>query len=90
MHLLRAESPGPDVGKLVPRMRHTALILYLVYIALTLLTAGYDVATCRLCPGSHAQATFNQEAEEGQTPGSLVLRAKYPGTFGNNLWNCFK
>ncbi len=37
MHLLRAESPGPDVGKLVPRMRHTALILYLVYIALTVL-----------------------------------------------------
>lgn len=37
MHLLRAESPGPDVGKLVPRMRHTALILYLVYIVLTVL-----------------------------------------------------
>ena len=37
MHLLRAESPGPDVGKLVPRMRHTAMILYLVYIALTVL-----------------------------------------------------
>ena len=28
MHLLRAESPGPDVGKLVPKMRRTALILY--------------------------------------------------------------
>lgn len=62
---------------------------YSYYIALTLLTAGYDVATCRLCPGSHAQATFNQEAEEGQTPGSLVLRAKYPGTFGNNLQVAF-
>ena len=37
MHLLKAESPGPDVGKLVPKMRHTALILYLIYIALTLL-----------------------------------------------------
>ncbi len=37
MHLLRAESPGPDVGKLVPRMRHTAMILYLVYVALTVL-----------------------------------------------------
>ncbi len=37
MHLLRAESPGPDVGKLVPRMRKTAMILYLVYIALTAL-----------------------------------------------------
>ena len=37
MHLLRAESPGPDVGKLVPRMRHTAMILYLVYVVLTAL-----------------------------------------------------
>ncbi len=35
MHLLRAESPGPDVGKLVPKMRKTAAILYLIYIVLT-------------------------------------------------------
>ena len=27
MHLLRAESPGPDVGKLVPKMKNTAMIL---------------------------------------------------------------
>ena len=37
MHLLRAESPGPNVGKLVPKMRKTAAILYLLYIALTVL-----------------------------------------------------
>ena len=37
MHLLRAESPGPSVGKLVPRMKKTASILYLIYIALTVL-----------------------------------------------------
>ena len=36
MHLLRAESPGPDVGKLVPKMRKTAAILYLIYIVLTI------------------------------------------------------
>ena len=36
MHLLRAESPGPDVGKLVPKMRQTALILYMIYIVLTI------------------------------------------------------
>ena len=35
MHLLRAESPGPNVGKLVPRMRKTASILYLLYVILT-------------------------------------------------------
>lgn len=37
MHLLRAESPGPNVNKLVPRMRQTAKILYLLYVALTIL-----------------------------------------------------
>ena len=41
MHLLRAESPGPDVGKLVPKMRQTALILYLIYIGLTVLNIGF-------------------------------------------------
>ena len=37
MHLLRAESPGPAVGKLVPRMRKTAAILYILYVAMTVL-----------------------------------------------------
>ena len=37
MHLLRAESPGPNVGKLVPKMRTTAAILYVIYVVLTLL-----------------------------------------------------
>ena len=35
MHLFRAESPGPEVGKLVPSLRKTARVLYLTYIALT-------------------------------------------------------
>mgnify|MGYP002512930047 FL=1 len=37
MHLLRAESPGPKVGKLVPKMKTTAEILYAIYIILTIL-----------------------------------------------------
>lgn len=37
MHIMKAESTGPDVGKLVPRVRTTAMILYTIYIALTLL-----------------------------------------------------
>lgn len=35
LHILRAESPGPSVGKLVPRMKKTASILYWIYIGLT-------------------------------------------------------
>ena len=37
MHLMKAESPGPVVGKLVPKVRHTARILYMLYIVLTVL-----------------------------------------------------
>ena len=44
MHLLRAESPGPDVGKLVPKMRQTATILYMIYIALTVLNVIFLLA----------------------------------------------
>lgn len=35
MQLMKAESPGPSVGKLVPKVRYTARILYMLYIALT-------------------------------------------------------
>ena len=44
MHLLRAESPGPDVGKLAPKMRKTASILYLIYIGLTFLNFLFLIA----------------------------------------------
>ena len=48
MHLLRAESPGPDVGKLVPKMRQTALILYCIYVVLTVINV-----VLLLCGGMH-------------------------------------
>ena len=35
MHIMRAEIPGPVVGKLVPRARKTAAILYLIYMGMT-------------------------------------------------------
>lgn len=35
MNLMRAESPGPSVGKLVPRVKDTAKILYELYIGIT-------------------------------------------------------
>ena len=37
MHILRAESPGPSVGKLVSKVSATARILYLIYIGLTII-----------------------------------------------------
>lgn len=37
INLMRAESPGPSVGKLVPKVRQTARILYLIYIGMTVI-----------------------------------------------------
>lgn len=37
MHILRAESPGPQVGKLTSKMSVTSRILYIIYIVLTLM-----------------------------------------------------
>ncbi|MBR5577751.1 MAG: TrkH family potassium uptake protein [Lachnospiraceae bacterium] len=37
INLMKAESPGPSVGKLVPKIRYTARILYLIYIGMSLI-----------------------------------------------------
>lgn len=37
MYLMQAESPGPSVEKLVPRLRNTALILYCIYAVMTVI-----------------------------------------------------
>lgn len=60
-------------------------------MAVTLLTSGYDVLTCRMCPGAHAEGTmvqYNNSTTSGSDyaiNGSVKFRAKYPGTFGNHL-----
>ena len=37
MHMMKAESPGPTVGKLVPKVKQTAKILYTIYALMTLI-----------------------------------------------------
>lgn len=37
IHLLKAESPGPNPGKIVPKIKETAKILYIIYFILTLI-----------------------------------------------------
>lgn len=44
MHVFRAESTGPTVGKLVSKMRVTARILYAIYIVMTMVEV-----VCLLC-----------------------------------------
>lgn len=59
---------------------------YSYQIAVTLLTQGYDLDVCRVCAGAHASGTATATIS-GQTTstGTLTFRAKYPGSFGNNL-----
>ena len=47
MHLMRAEVPGPTKGKIVPKMKQTALILYGIYVALTVIMI-IALLICRL------------------------------------------
>lgn len=35
MHVYRAESPGPNASKIVSKMKHTAMLLYAIYTAMT-------------------------------------------------------
>lgn len=44
IHLLRAESPGPTVSKMVPRMADSTKILYGIYLALTLIQVLFYLA----------------------------------------------
>lgn len=85
-----------------PASRYRLAKDYSYQMAMTLLTAGYDILVCRLCPGTCAQGTLaiktkysirsvtesgavsGQKTDQTQTD-ELVVKAKYPGTFGNNL-----
>ena len=44
IHLMRAESPGPSVGKFVPKVRSTAMILYGIYIVITIVEVLFLLA----------------------------------------------
>lgn len=58
---------------------------YSYQMAMTLLTAGYDVLVCRMCPGTHATGILIQKKSSGEGTATIAFRAKYPGTFGNNI-----
>lgn len=44
INLMKAESPGPSVSKMAPKMKATASILYYIYAALTVLEAIFLLA----------------------------------------------
>ena len=74
MVLLRAEVPGPQKGKLVPKARQTALILYGIYVALTVV----EMLALLLCGMPFYDAAVNALATAG-TGGFSVLNASIGG-----------
>lgn len=95
IHLLRAEVPGPTKGKLVPRLRHTARILYTIYLALTLLEmislliAGlpfYDALITSLSTaGTGGFGVLNDSIRGYQSPAVEWIVAIFMLLFGMNF-----
>lgn len=52
-------------------------------MAMTLLTSGYDVLTCRVCPGNKSEGSF--VFGDASANITFTAKAKYPGSFGDNL-----
>lgn len=74
MHLMRAESTGPSVGKLVPRVKNTAKILYGIYIGLTaVLIVSY------ICTGMRVYDAFIIAFSTMGTGGFANLNASLGG-----------
>ena len=67
MHIMKAESPGPSVSKLVPRVRTTALILYCIYIAITIIQF-----ICLLCADMEVFDAINTAFATAGTGGFAI------------------
>jgi len=74
MHIMRAEFPGPTVGKLVPRASQTAKILYLIYVGMTAL----ETVLLRLGGLSFYEALVHAFATAG-TGGFSTMNASLGG-----------
>ena len=95
IHLLRAEVPGPTKGKLVPKLRRTALILYAIYLALTvieviaLLIAGfplYDaIVTSFATAGTGGFSVMNDSIAGYANPVAEWIIAVFMLIFGINF-----
>ncbi|MBO5416160.1 MAG: TrkH family potassium uptake protein [Clostridia bacterium] len=74
IRLMRAEVPGPTKGKLVPKMKHTALILYGIYFVLTII----QIIALLLCRMPIYDAVVTSFATAG-TGGFSVLNNSIAG-----------
>jgi trk system potassium uptake protein TrkH len=94
IHVLRAEMPGPTMGKLSPKLRDTAKILYLLYIGLTLVELILLVAggmplfdSCIHTFGTAGTGGFSLKADSlaGYSPYLQWVVATFMMLFGVNF-----
>lgn len=94
-HLLKAESPGPSPGKLVPKIKDTSKILYGIYFVLTLLCiiclviAGMPVYDSILhafgTAGTGGFGIKNNSVEYYNSPLIYMILSSYMVIFGVNF-----
>ena len=94
MFLMQAESPGPSVGKLVPRLRNTAKLLYGMYIGLTaveliiLLVQGmpvFDAVTATLGTAGTGGFSIKADSMAGYSMGIQATITVFMILFGINF-----
>lgn len=83
MFIMKAESPGPSVGKLVPKIRKTAFYLYLIYFVMTvaeilcLLCAGLSlfesVCTTFATAGTGGFGIYGDSCAGFSTPAQIII-----------------
>lgn len=97
IHLLRAESPGPDVGKLMPKLKKTAIALYSIYVSLTVINfVALLIAKMpwfdALCTafGTAGTGGFGIKADSltGYSPAIQIVTTVFMLLFGINF-NCY-
>ncbi len=94
LHVLRAESPGPQVGKLVPRLHQTAKILYGIYLVMTvvqilLLLAGsvplFDAVTISFGTAGTGGFAIKNDSLAGYSPYAQTVVTIFMALFGVNF-----
>ena len=97
IHLLRAESPGPDVSKLMPKLKKTAIALYSIYVSLTVINfVALLIAKMpwfdALCTafGTAGTGGFGIKADSltGYSPAIQIVTTVFMLLFGINF-NCY-
>ena len=95
IHLMRAESPGPSVDKLVPRVGNNAKILYYLYISLTavmlvcLLLTGMNLYDALIhtfgAAGTGGFSNYNASVGAFHSPAAEIIIGVFMALFGVNF-----